>query len=265
MLLSRVKKGDKIHNDINNIVIVIDKCDTSINKITYKIADLKYAKQARTKKIYDLENQLSELRHMIHTDNKHLDNMQSEIVNIKKHLVKHITNKQHMEYKLAWNTRMLHTENKIASDTIKISSTQPNVKFIQQLPDDIIRYIYEYIDYNTRSILLSHKYKLYKIMAMKPITRYRMILTKILNTGLCEYCLICCNICTNCIIHKPCICNKCLLCTACTQCSLRRTSNNYNTIMKKSKRDTINIFRSGGFTSTPEQQYNAIKRAIIIF
>jgi hypothetical protein len=267
------KRKGKIAQLVNKIET--DECTISeynefMNTKSIQIDDMKHNQTIRRLKIFNLRDQIHELYCYINEDNMNISHTRSSMYKRKCPGTKLYTRLSTNRKSKTWNDRMIQSEIKLEHMTYK--STDTTVQYetiilnnIQKMPDDIILYIYDYLDYNTRVIILNAKYKIYNTLSKLSSNQVRLTLCTAFNLNSCIICKSCtngCRTCKQCIISStsPCTYHKCDSCRNCQYCKILRSSDIGKTIWTKSVSNIITLFKSGDLTNAPLQHYNVMKR-----
>jgi hypothetical protein len=267
--------------DILNSKITLDEninteLDLKINNEGQNIYNIKFAQRIRKQKIVrikaqilDLREQVELLKYITKTDNIDLKrSIKKYNYYIKKHHIistRIYKNKHSREWKVLLNeSNDLIMENKLKTNLIDNKPTQPRLhNQIRKLPDELIRYIYDYLTYDIKIRLFEYKYKLYKMLSLHSNMKFRMLMSRIMYKLYCSNCMNCpnrCKTCPDCMTNpdSDCYILKCRLCRNCNDClHLRQSTFHYN-IWNRSISDISYVFK--GFILK-----NKIHKPVIIF
>ncbi len=261
-----VKLGETIkHNEIQlqNHAIELAHSTNIQNKI-------KKEQHMRLKKIQNLKSQIDELDGYIKNGDVKLYHNKLQISNICRAYNKTYNQKCKNLTNVTWNQRILTAEIILNERTSKTEVVTERIvlKKIQSLPDDLIRYIYDYLSYDVRIVAIDCKYNIYNTLSCRPHKQIRMALCIALNFNKCDRCISCscgCRSCPNCIANtsSTCVTRKCDQCRLCYTCKFLRSSDNNRIIWCKAITHILKLFKSGDFTNSTEQHYLALKSICI--
>lgn len=279
----------------NNRIDAIICADVKLHKqieINIEFADnrlihIDKSQKIRKRKIADLKKQIALLQGYIHDD-------EVETSSIYKGLLKDCNTFQKLETRINKNTD-LQKWNILVNDSVQLLQSHKRTGIgtgigtgksihthIRALPDDLIRYIYNYLSYDNRISLLECKYRLYNRLLEHPNHIFRSIISRvIIQQHYCNICIDCpnkCYICPKCIFNgdndneidtnnhtSTCIKKQCNLCKNCNDCIEIRERTRY--IKCRSIKDISLVFRAFILKNkllTPKKIYHVIRKTILL-
>jgi len=269
-MLARKNKIVKLEEDIKHNDIQLNNDVINLNNSLEQKHKIKKIQKIRLNKIENLKSQINELNGYIKNSEIELkENKQQFATTFRKYSnTCRINNTKTLT--IIWNQRILNAEIKLNERPTKneVDFERIVLKKIQSLPDDLIRYIYDYLSYDVRIIAIDCKYNIYKTLRCRPFKEIRMALCTALNFNKCDRCISCscgCKSCPNCIASRAAICvkRKCDKCRLCYACKILRSSDNNLIIWTKSISHIFKLFKSGDLTNSTKQHYSAMKSICI--
>jgi hypothetical protein len=276
--------------DILNSKITLDEnrnaeLDLKIDNEELNIYNIKCAQRIRKQKIVRIKSQILDLREQVELlkDITKTDNIELKM-SIKKyncHIKTHhiistriYKNKYSRDWKILLNeSKDLIMENKLKTNLIDQKPTQTRLhNQIRKLPDELIRYIYDYLTYDIKIGLFEYKYKLYKMLSLHSNVKFRMLMSRIIYKLYCSNCIDCpnlCKVCPGCMTNpdSDCYTRKCRLCKNCNDCLHSRQSIFHYNIWNRSISDISYVFK--GFIlknkiHKPKIIFNLIRKSILL-
>ncbi len=182
----KLKKNEELHEQ--KIVDII--------KLRRNIENIIYAQRIRKQKItniksniIDLQEQVQYLKEVTKTEQKRIKTSKTQL-NLQSTQLDQLKDKILEQTKTKkWTILMVQCDKVISNDKI-LNNTTTNDKIaqntlhtkIRKLPDDIIKYLYNFLPYETRIPFFEHKYKIYKtLMNIEKLDIFRAVMTRIMQ------------------------------------------------------------------------------------
>lgn len=213
MLSKRIQSLEKTSLKLNEYEELQTIIEGNIDTQQTAINNMVYAQHIRNKKIQNIKDNIADLQEQLEylqqitkdgEKEKYKQIRKLQKIYTKNHILNQKINDQLKTKR--WNKKMIRCINNNNILKCKPSADEQNAqiklhKNIRKLPDDIIRYLYGFITYDTRISLFEHKYKIYNtISQIKEIIKIKNLFTNILIKP-CKY-DICPNSCKNCKLHN---------------------------------------------------------------
>ncbi len=270
----RVKSNTKINAIICADIKQQNEIGINIDNMDSKMININNAQRIRNRKIINIKNQITDLKQQIILIQQysHDDNIKS--ASLYKSVSKDCNTFAKLETRITKNTD-LQKWNILLNESVQLLKSHKNIDNsigtinlksihtqIRALPDDLIRYIHDYLSYDNRISLLEYKYRLYNQLLEHPNHIFRSIISRIMQQ---QYCNICIN-CPKCMGNNPtCIKPQCDLCKGCNDCIEVSEINRY--IQCRPIKYITLVFR--GFilknkSLTPKKIYDLIRKTILL-
>ena len=181
----KLKKSEELHEQK-----IVD-----IMKLRRNIENNIYAQRLRKQKITNIKNNIIDLKEQVEYLKEVIKTEQKIIKTSKNQLNSQSTQLDQLKDKIfeqtntkKWTVLMVQCAKVVSNDKInkitdndKIVQNQLHTK-IRNLPDDIIKYLYSFLPYETRIPFFEHKYKIYKtLMNIEKLDIFRAVMTRIMQ------------------------------------------------------------------------------------